>query len=133
MTKRVVAVLALALVVLACGEQLQLGEPVPLLPGYPEPTVKGCYAMSVTGPLVVDPEYGTAMIIEDLGSKPFRTIVGWPQGYTARRAGSEVAVLDPDGKVVAVTGRKYRVERADLPGVDDPPVGFWICRPPDPL
>jgi hypothetical protein len=135
--KRVVAVLALVLVVLGCAgdpePSLELGEPVQLLPGYPNVSVRGCYAMSVTGPFVVDPEYGTAMIIEDLGAEPFRAIIGWPPGYTGRRVGSEVAVLDRDGTVVALTGRKYRVERAGLPPADDSPIGFWICHDPEPL
>jgi hypothetical protein len=31
----------------------------------------------------------------------------WPAGYTAWRAGSEVEVRDPDGKVVLTTGGRY--------------------------
>ncbi len=86
--------------------------------------------MNVTGPLVVDPEFGTALIIEDVGNMPFRTVVQWPEGYTARQAGREVAVLDENGSVVAVTGKMYRFEKFDPPGYRDPP-GFSACGPPD--
>jgi hypothetical protein len=36
--------------------------------------------------------------------------VMWPPGSTARRAGSEVEVLDKQGSVVARTGSRYLIE-----------------------
>jgi hypothetical protein len=33
--------------------------------------------------------------------------VSWPHGFTARRAGSEVEVLDASGSVVLTTGARY--------------------------
>ena len=53
-----------------------------------------------TGQLAVDPKYGTS-----LDGRP----VIWPEGFSARRAGDEIEVLDPSGNVVATTGRRYRI------------------------
>ena len=136
------------MVVLGCDATLALGEPVRLLPGYPYTPgeTRGCYTLNFTGSLVVDPQYGTAIITDDVGAQGHRNIAVWPDGYTARRAGAEVAVLDEKGQVVAVTGRRYRFEPADLrhragtaeddpapAGTDDPrPVtrpGFAVCVP----
>jgi hypothetical protein len=66
-----------------------------------------CYTSAAVGPLVVDPEYGTAITdVPTLATAP----VMWPPGFTGRRVGSEVVVYDPEGKVVATTGRSYRLE-----------------------
>jgi len=64
-----------------------------------------CYTDFAVGQLVVDAAYGAA-IVEN--GRP--TPVMWPPGYTARRAGSEVEVLDPHGSVVARTGSRYQIE-----------------------
>jgi len=66
----------------------------------------GCYAGGEGGPtalLVADPKYGTSF-----SGRP----VIWPAGYTARRVGTEVIVLDGDGKVKATTGRTYHISQA---------------------
>ena len=55
------------------------------------PTV-GCYTNFALGLLSVDPQYGTRIADGTIGggSGP----VMWPVGYTARKSGSEVEVLD---------------------------------------
>src|SRR5262245_51550490 len=35
--------------------------------------------------------------------------LAWPNGFTARRAGSDVAVLNSEGTIVLTTGRRYRM------------------------
>lgn len=82
------------------------GESVPLLTGD-----LGCYAGGEggsTAPLLAEPQYGTSFF-----GKP----VMWPTGYTARRAGSEVEVLDTQGNVKATTGRTYHISRAYAPSL----------------
>lgn len=54
--------------------------------------------------VIADPQSGTP--IDAATGKSF---LAWPKGFTARRAGSEVEVLDVAGNVVLVTGRRYRV------------------------
>jgi len=71
-------------------------EPVALLTG-----VDSCWAGGAPGDgglLTADAAHGTS-----LRGKP----VMWPVGYSARRAGSEVEVLNAKGAVVATTGRVY--------------------------
>jgi hypothetical protein len=72
-----------------------------------------CYAggeQGETGVLVVDPENGTSF-----NGRP----VIWPTGYTARRAGIEVEVLDARGNVKATTGRSYYISFAYAPMLGD--------------
>jgi hypothetical protein len=97
--------LQLASVATACT-----GPSVPLLTGRGGlgPVANGivsCYTDFAVGQLVVDAAYGTA-IVEN--GRP--TPVMWPPGSTARRAGSEVEVLDKQGSVVARTGSRYQIE-----------------------
>jgi hypothetical protein len=66
----------------------------------------------VAGQLVFDPEYGTAIEVESgdyLATKGATMPVMWWPTFTGRRLGNEVSVLDPDGNVVAMTGRRYRI------------------------
>lgn len=96
---------ALSLGVLLAGTHLrapsaQVSGDIPLLTGG---TVDMCYAGGESGPtgrLAVDPTYGT-----NLDGQP----VIWPNGFSARRAGGEIEVLDAKGGVVATTGRRYRI------------------------
>jgi hypothetical protein len=89
------------------------GESVPLLTGD-----LGCYAGGEggpTAPLIAEPQYGTSF-----AGKP----VMWPTGYSARRFGAEVQVLDRHGKVKATTGRTYHISQAFAPALipnDDGP------------
>jgi len=86
-----------------CGP---FGEPVALLTGvYPDM----CYAggeTGATGPLVIDPTYGTSF-----DGRP----VMWPVGFTGRRVGGQVEVLDAQGNVKATTGRTYHISIAPAP------------------
>lgn len=133
--KRLAATFVLALLVLGCGEsQDPEGEQVQLLTGSPTNTVNSCYASGFFGSVVVDPEYGTA-VIDESPERP--RVIGWPSGFTGWRSGSEVRVLDRAGQVVVVTGRRYEVLRvsddtADWPELPDE--AFWACGvaiPPD--
>jgi hypothetical protein len=103
-----IATLGLALLLAGCGaaREATKGELVPLLTGD-----LGCYAGGEggpTAPLLAEPRYGTSVF-----GKP----VMWPTGYTARRAGSEVEVLDTQGKVKATTGRTYHMSQAYAPAL----------------
>ena len=98
---RVATILALAVCLVGCGS----GRPVKLLTGVGE----ACYAggeQGATAQLVVDESYGTRF-----AGRP----VMWPIGFTARRAGAEVEVLDADGNVRATTGRIYHISLAPAP------------------
>ena len=98
---RVVSSVALALSLLGCGSAAPPGESVRLLTGD-----LSCYAGGEggpTAPLLAEPEYGTSF-----DGRP----VMWPTGYTARRVGTEVVVLDTQGKVKATTGRTYHISHA---------------------
>ncbi len=92
-----------ALLLAACGAS---GEPVPLLTATePDPLGSGaCYLWYGQGELVEHATAGTA-VKEQSGR--IRALE-WPMGYTARRSGGSIEVLDTTGNVVAVTGRKYR-------------------------
>lgn len=123
--RRTMSTLVLAASLAACGSPF-LGEPVTLLTG--EPLGPGaCYTFGATGELVVDPEYGTAIIIEswphDHEKSPPIPVM-WRPGFTARRTGTEVAVLDPAGQIVATTGRKYELEGGGWYGHPQP---FFAC------
>jgi hypothetical protein len=99
---RVISSIAIALCLLGCDVS---GE-VPLLTGS-----LGCYAGGESGPtapLVIDPTYGTSF-----AGRP----VMWPLGYTARRFGNEVVVLDAKGNVKATTGRIYHISLAYSPAL----------------
>jgi len=102
--KRIALTLALALLVVGCGA---FQDPVSILTS-PRLT---CFAADVAGLLVVDPTYGTAIVDNHLpsmlGLSDVPVTVAWPPGFTARRSGSEVEVLDPQGNVVGTTGRSY--------------------------
>ncbi len=124
--RRTIASLVLAAGVVGCDAAAPLGEPFALRtswePGsaaYPGACRPGWWA---EGLLVVDPNGGTAMNV-DGGDRPAGSTISvlwWPT-FTGRRVGSEVAVLGPDGKVVATTGRRYRIEGSFEP------IGFVAC------
>jgi hypothetical protein len=130
--KRLVTTIAVVLGLVGCGP-----SGGPLLTG--DPLGNGwCYLAEGGGRLVVDPSYGTAIIPPDgsTGTLSDRRIVAWRPGYTARRSGPEVEVLDPQGRVVATTGRSYllRGGYAD-PGnfgrPDLPSMVWWTCEDPE--
>lgn len=109
MTKQLATVVvALALCLAGCG-LMPHSDQVQLITAPASHT--GCFVADQYGLLVVDPTDGTALTGTGhpnmrLGSDGLST-VAWPHGFTARRSGSEVEVLDPQGNVVATTGRSY--------------------------
>jgi hypothetical protein len=119
---RIAGSLALAMCLVGCSTPVAL-----LTGGGPGCSLSG---QLVEGPLIPDPEYGTAIKVEKSGdvysgTNPINgTIrpVMWPEGYTARHLGWEVEVLNEAGEVVATTGRKYALAIGALPreiaGVD---------------
>ena len=127
--RRAAAALALALCLVGC-DWMAIGERVELLTGDPLAGGSGegaCYTNWTTGLLVVDAKYGTAIVIESFPGDPEggATIpVMWRPGYTGRRSGSEVVVLDPAGSVVATTGNKYKLEGG---GWYKDPQPFFAC------
>ena len=113
--------LAVVLVLAGCTQASvapvqELSVPVQLLTQPSDAPQGGCYTNAASGLLVVDPKYGTAIIDEDAAAVTHRAPrpapVMWRPGFTGRRSGSEVQVIDPEGRVVAVTGHKYRLEGA---------------------
>lgn len=103
------AVILLALIAGACGPAPESTIPLSLAPNAVPLLTQagggiGCAANLVEGDLVIDATAGTAII--DAGvRKPIR----WPFGYTGRRRGAEVEVLDSAGNVVAVTGTRVSI------------------------
>ena len=76
------------------------------------------------GRLVIDEKGGTSVVVEDGDfARPGAElkVLWWPR-YTGRRVGIEVEILDPDGNVVATTGRRYRID-AGFPFSPD----FVVC------
>ena len=142
MTKRIAAAIALALCLVGCGSLVRNGEAVQLVTGPPDHN--GCFAADVAGLLVVDPTYGTAIVGNNLPSmvqlSDVPVTVAWRAGFTARRSGSEVEVLDPQGNVVATTGRSHRfsggyVQAGGSSGLQWPELRtdvIWACGEPQP-
>ena len=106
MSRRVLAGLALVALVVGWAAWVQPWAPrVPLL------TQSGPFWASyacpadggMSGELVADDTNGTALA-------PLHKPVMWPPGFTARRVGSEVQVLDGLGRVVATTGQTYEID-----------------------
>jgi hypothetical protein len=128
--KRLVATIAVVLGLVGCGPS---AGSLPLLTG--DPLDGGCYLATASGRLVVDPTYGTA-IIGSGGTVDGLTTVAWRPGYTARRSGSEAEVLDPQGRVVATTGRSYLIpggyaDPGEFGRPDLPPPLWWACGDPE--
>jgi hypothetical protein len=96
---RVALALPLALALVACA-----GGPVALTTAGDRANV-GCYLANTTGMLIPDAQAGTAIVSEDMGQTTVP--VRWPPGYTGRRSGGQVEVLDSGGDVVARTGQRY--------------------------
>jgi hypothetical protein len=97
------AITAVALLLLSGCELV--GVPIEVLTGV---SPEACYAggeTGMTGPLVADAEHGTRF-----NGHP----VMWPLGYTGRQIGTEVEILDAEGKVRARTGRTYHISIAPV-------------------
>lgn len=112
--RRVALSVALVLSLLGCHgggasapSAASTSGPVPLV------TVEAQTSFGV-GQCVLDLRYVADVIADPQSGTPIDAATGesflaWPKGFTARRAGSEVEVLDAEGNVVLVTGRRYRV------------------------
>ena len=111
-----VIVLGLAIVL-----TLWPGSPVPLLtgPGVAYDGISMCYTSFASGELTLDAAYGTAIVESD---HPIPVM--WPDGYTGRRSGSQVEVVDKSGHVVARTGTRVRIEGGFT---GDSPRAFLAC------
>jgi hypothetical protein len=117
--RRAIATLALALSLIGCGSPpspIEPFEPVRLTTSW-EPGAAGSPSCRpgwwAAGRLVVDPTHGTAMMVESgdyHGPKDVPMPVLWWPTVSARRIGNDIAVISPDGKVMAMTGRRYRIE-----------------------
>ena len=105
----VVLVLALALAACAPGEPVKLAT---------NPTGQGCFLASTIGLLIPDRVAGTAIVQEDMGKATVP--VSWPAGYTGRRSGNDIEVVDSAGHVVARTGQRMKL----LGGYGD---GTWVA------
>jgi hypothetical protein len=102
--RRVLVVWLAALLVAGCGS---FGLSVPLRTATgPGPLPEGsCYLSYGGGDFIEHPTYGVAVANEN-GIYELE----WPIGFTARRSGGNIEVLDTKGTVVAVTGRKIRID-----------------------
>ena len=148
MTKQLATIgvaLAVALCLVGCGLLPGHGDPVQLITGQAL-APNSCFAADVAGLLVVDPTYGTAIVAQAgvgsmVGVTDVPTTVAWRPGFTARRSGSEVEVLNPLGIVVATTGRSYRfsggiVSAGGSSGVqlsERTTLVIWACGDTQPL
>jgi hypothetical protein len=128
----------LAAAVFGCGSSPgpSLGEPIHLVTGSPIGG-RGCFTFAAQGMLVVDQTYGVAIVVANGPGPSTRAIVAWRPGFTGRRVGPEVAVVNPDGQVVATTGRSYRiaggyVDNMSTPGLPVATSAFWACDFVDP-
>lgn len=72
----------------------------------------GCFLSFTVGTLVVDPAAGVAIAQEGVDKSTIA--VAWPKGFTGRKSGDQVEVLNSKGDVVAKTGERYKL----LGGVD---------------
>jgi hypothetical protein len=99
MIKRVILAIATAASVTACGSVGLLTSDTA------DPLPEGsCYLWYGQGEVIESSTVGTA-VREPTGQV---RDLQWPTGYTARRSGNSIEVLDAKGNVVAVTGRKYQ-------------------------
>jgi hypothetical protein len=127
--RRAIATLALAISLAGCGLVPTQGEPFELVtswePGSAESPGSCRPGWGTVGLLVIDPERGTAIKVDggdflDTNMGTTMPVLWWPT-FTARRLGDVVSVIDPDGNVVATTGRRYRIAGSFEP------VGFVAC------
>jgi hypothetical protein len=91
-------------------------ETIVLLTGNLKPV--GCPAAVVEGQLIPDSSAGSAIMLGDLVWR-----IRWPVGYSGRRAGDEVEILDQTGQVVARTGTHVRLGGGEI----EP--GIWLACP----
>jgi hypothetical protein len=79
----------------------------------PGPVVEGrLVPASTSGTAIQVESSSTGYTVPGTGLPPAESVVPvmWPGGYTGRRVGVEVQVLNEAGDVVATTGRRYRID-----------------------
>lgn len=121
---------AVVLATAGCGSAVPDASPLPATLG-PYAVVLltaseggvGCPANFVDGEVVFDATAGSA-IIDHAG---VRMPIRWPHGYTGRRQGAEVEILDEQGRVVARTGTPVRL------GGGEAVPGTWFACPGPPV
>lgn len=128
--RRAMASIALPLFLLGCGSANTTPNPTPNADPDAVQLVTddsalrsgiGCWLMPSYGELVADSTLG--VVFKDTGQAAV-----WPTGYTGRRVGSEVEVLDRQGKVVATTGLGLQqLYWADTPGSYGPGSSTVLC------
>lgn len=92
--------------------------PVPLLTVDTQTSFGSCVAdLYYVADLIADPKSGAPT--DAATGKSF----AWPRGFTTRRAGTEVEVLDAAEKVVLLTGQRYRL----CPAPDNTKVGLGLA------
>lgn len=111
--RRIMTSLALALSLLGCDATVLPWDHVALRTSDSD-TPPLCFLAGVEGELIVDPELGIAWRV---GPDDIRPVI-WPRGFTGRRVGAEVEVMDRDGEVVATTGWKGEITYSKMePGL----------------
>jgi hypothetical protein len=121
--RRAIEAVVMALALAACSiGAVPTPDPaviaVPTQPPQPSGTPAACMASSIDGRLVADERWGVALVD---GNGTIRKVI-WPNGYSARRDIAHVALLDPAGAVVAVTGQDLHIEGGET-GSD----GTWLA------
>ena len=107
--RRALLVSLAALLLAGCGSGAEFVRLLTATEPHPEGLPDGaCLLWQERGELIEDATAGTAV------RQPDGVIItlAWPMGYTARRSGETIEVLDTRGQVVAVTGRKYQFSTA---------------------
>ncbi len=79
----------------------------------------GCAAGLIDGVLVADTATGVVLVT---GGTP--TPIVWPSGFSARRVGDAIQVLDGGRRVVATTGEQVQVGGG---AIDGGGVRWWAC------
>jgi hypothetical protein len=106
--RRITAGLALAFCLHGGGS---VGDFVPLATDERINAFGMCYFLYRVVDVVADPISGEPIL---KGTKGTNYSVTWPRGFSARRAGSEVEVLDTSGTVVLTTGARYSICPSDF-------------------
>jgi hypothetical protein len=103
MRNRFAIVVALAL--LGCSPIR--GEPVEIW-YRSDPFTPACHLNWTDGMLVPHAEAGVAIVENGVQGRNRTMPVLWPEGFTARRVGAVIEILNHDGVLVARTGQQYR-------------------------
>ena len=100
-TRLISSIFALALVLLGCDALAGSGR-IDVRTSDTDAPVAQCYLAGAAAELVLDPGVGVAW---KFGPDDIRPVI-WPRGYTARRVGSEIQVLNREGTVIARSGSR---------------------------